>query len=77
MKETVLHACCVLESALTCIYIEGHKELTTTTRGRKQTVNALDRFDIDYSVCSVAFVRVCPFDALFGHPNTIFRTEIS
>ena len=56
-----------------CIYIEGHKEKAPPRRpgGKPRTVNALDRFDIDYSLCMYCgiCVEVCPFDALFWSPE--------
>jgi NADH-quinone oxidoreductase subunit I len=49
-----------------CIYIEGHKE-----KAPPRTVSALDRFDIDYSLCMYCgiCVEVCPFEALFWSPE--------
>ena len=56
-----------------CIYIEGHKEKRPPRRegGKPRTVNILDRFDIDYSLCMYCgiCVEVCPFDALFWSPE--------
>ena len=56
-----------------CIYIEGHKEKRPPRRegGKPRTVNALDRFDIDYALCMYCgiCVEVCPFDALFWTPE--------
>ena len=56
-----------------CIYIEGHKELAPPRRagGKPRTVSALDRFDIDYSLCMYCgiCVEVCPFDALHWSPE--------
>ena len=39
--------------------------------GKPRTSNALDRFDIDYSLCMYCgiCVEVCPFDALFWSPE--------
>jgi len=56
-----------------CIYIEGHKEKAPPRRpgGKERTVSALDRFDIDYSLCMYCgiCVEVCPFEALFWSPE--------
>ena len=56
-----------------CIYIEGHKEKAPPRRpgGKPRQVNALDRFDIDYSLCMYCgiCVEVCPFEALFWSPE--------
>ena len=61
-----------------CIYIEGHKEKRPPRRegGKPRTVNALDRFDIDYALCMYCgiCVEVCPFDALFWAPDTDYST---
>jgi NADH-quinone oxidoreductase subunit I len=39
-------------------------------------VSALDRFDIDYSLCMYCgiCVEVCPFDALFWSPEYEYST---
>jgi NADH-quinone oxidoreductase subunit I len=64
---------CVRECPDWCIYIEAHKTLAPPRRagGRPRAVNALDRFDIDYSLCMYCgiCVEVCPFDALFWSPE--------
>ena len=56
-----------------CIYIEGHKYLAPPRRegGAPRQKNALDRFDIDFSLCMYCgiCVEVCPFDALFWSPE--------
>ena len=56
-----------------CIYIEGHKDKAPPRRegGKPRTVQMLDRFDIDYSLCMYCgiCVEVCPFDALFWTPE--------
>jgi NADH-quinone oxidoreductase subunit I len=56
-----------------CIYIEGHKTKAPPRRegGKPRTVQVLDRFDIDYSLCMYCgiCVEVCPFDALFWSPE--------
>ena len=56
-----------------CIYIEGHKTKAPPRRagGSPRTVQALDRFDIDYGLCMYCgiCVEVCPFDALFWSPE--------
>ena len=55
-----------------CIYIEGHKTKAPPRRagGKPRTVQLLDRFDIDYSLCMYCgiCVEVCPFDALTWVP---------
>ena len=50
---------CARECPDWCIYIEGHKELAPPRRegGKPRQVNALDRFDIDYSLCM--FCGIC------------------
>ncbi|MBI2705854.1 MAG: NADH-quinone oxidoreductase subunit I [Actinobacteria bacterium] len=56
-----------------CIYIEAHKYLAPPRRegGKPRQKNALDRFDIDYSLCMYCgiCVEVCPFEALFWSPE--------
>ena len=56
-----------------CIYIEGHKDKAPPRRegGKPRTVQVLDRFDIDFSLCMYCgiCVEVCPFDALFWSPE--------
>ena len=55
-----------------CIYIEAHKYLAPPRRegGKPRQKNALDRFDIDFSLCMYCgiCVEVCPFEALFWSP---------
>jgi len=64
---------CVRECPDWCIYIEAHKTLAPPRRagGKPRAVNALDRFDIDYSLCMYCgiCVEVCPFEALFWSPE--------
>jgi len=64
---------CARECPDWCIYIEAHKTLAPPRRegGKPRAVNALDRFDIDYSLCMYCgiCVEVCPFDALFWSPE--------
>ena len=64
---------CARKSPNCCIYIEGHKDQRPPRRegGKPRTVNALDRFDIDYALCMYCgiCVEVCPFDALFWTPE--------
>ena len=64
---------CARECPDWCIYLEGHKEKRPPRRegGKPRTVNALDRFDIDYALCMYCgiCVEVCPFDALFWSPE--------
>lgn len=71
LQEDNCTACmlCVRECPDWCIYIEAHKTLAPPRRagGKPRQVNALDRFDIDYSLCMYCgiCVEVCPFEALF------------
>jgi len=64
---------CARECPDWCIYIEAHKTLAPPRRegGKPRAVNALDRFDIDYSLCMYCgiCVEVCPFEALFWSPE--------
>jgi NADH-quinone oxidoreductase subunit I len=64
---------CARECPDWCIYIEGHKTKAPPRRegGKPRTVQLLDRFDIDYSLCMYCgiCVEVCPFDALFWSPE--------
>jgi ferredoxin len=65
---------CARECPDWCIYIEGHKEKAPPRRegGKpRRQERALDRFDIDYSLCMYCgiCVEVCPFDALFWSPE--------
>jgi NADH-quinone oxidoreductase subunit I len=75
LKEDNCTVCmlCARECPDWCIYIEGHKEKRPPRRegGKPRTVNALDRFDIDYALCMYCgiCVEVCPFDALFWTPE--------
>ena len=75
LKEENCTVCmlCARECPDWCIYIEGHKEKRPPRRegGKPRTVNALDRFDIDYALCMYCgiCVEVCPFDALFWPPE--------
>jgi NADH-quinone oxidoreductase subunit I len=59
-----------------CIYIEGHKEKAPPKRegGKERVVNAVDKFDIDFSLCMYCgiCVEVCPFDALHWSPEFEF-----
>jgi NADH-quinone oxidoreductase subunit I len=67
---------CARECPDWCIYIEGHKYLAPPRRegGKPRQKNALDRFDIDFSLCMYCgiCVEVCPFDALFWSPEFEF-----
>ena len=75
LKEENCTACmlCARECPDWCIYIEAHKYLAPPRRegGKPRQKNALDRFDIDYSLCMYCgiCVEVCPFDALFWSPE--------
>jgi NADH-quinone oxidoreductase subunit I len=64
---------CARECPDWCIYIEGHNDKAPPRRegGKPRTVNVLDRFDIDYSLCMYCgiCVEVCPFDALHWTPE--------
>ena len=55
LKEENCTSCmlCARECPDWCIYIEAHKTLAPPRRegGKPRSVNALDRFDIDYSLC--------------------------
>jgi NADH-quinone oxidoreductase subunit I len=61
-----------------CIYIDSHKETVPPKDGggKPRTVQKLDRFDIDYSLCMYCgiCVEVCPFDALFWSPEFEYST---
>ena len=75
LKEDNCTVCmlCARECPDWCIYIEGHKYLAPPRRegGSPRQKNALDRFDIDFSLCMYCgiCVEVCPFDALFWSPE--------
>jgi NADH-quinone oxidoreductase subunit I len=75
LKEDNCTACmlCARSCPDWCIYIEGHKDKAPPRRegGKPRSVNKLDRFDIDYSLCMYCgiCVEVCPFDALFWTPE--------
>ncbi|KIE50221.1 MAG: NADH-quinone oxidoreductase subunit I [marine actinobacterium MedAcidi-G2B] len=64
---------CARECPDWCIYIEGHKYKAPPRRpgGKPRKKNALDRFDIDFSLCMFCgiCVDVCPFEALFWTPE--------
>ena len=64
---------CARECPDWCIYIEAHKTLAPPRRegGKPRSVNELDRFDFDYSLCMYCgiCVEVCPFEALFWSPE--------
>jgi NADH-quinone oxidoreductase subunit I len=75
LKEDNCTVCmlCARQCPDWCIYIEGHKTKAPPRRegGKPRTVQKLDRFDIDYSLCMYCgiCVEVCPFDALFWSPE--------
>ena len=75
LHEETCTACmlCARECPDWCIYIEGHKYKAPPRRpgGKPRKKNALDRFDIDYSLCMFCgiCVEVCPFEALFWTPE--------
>jgi NADH-quinone oxidoreductase subunit I len=75
LKEENCTSCmlCARECPDWCIYIEAHKTLAPPRRagGKPRQVNALDRFDIDFSLCMYCgiCVEVCPFEALFWSPE--------
>ncbi len=75
LKEENCTVCmlCARECPDWCIYIEGYKDKAPPRRegGKPRTVQKLDRFDIDYSLCMYCgiCVEVCPFDALFWSPE--------
>ena len=64
---------CARECPDLCIYIDSQKETTPAEAagGRPRTVNILDRFAIDFSLCMYCgiCVEVCPYDALFWSPE--------
>jgi NADH-quinone oxidoreductase subunit I len=64
---------CARECPDWCIYIDAHRETVaaTTEGGRDRSVDVLDRFAIDYSLCMYCgiCIEVCPFDALFWSPE--------
>jgi NADH-quinone oxidoreductase subunit I len=70
---------CARECPDWCIYIEGHKEEQPPSKpgGRPRARAALDRFDIDYSLCMYCgiCVEVCPFDALHWSPEYEYSEE--
>jgi NADH-quinone oxidoreductase subunit I len=58
---------CVRECPTWCIEIDSHTEQVTEEGARRpRSVNILDRFAIDYSLCMYCgiCIEVCPFDAL-------------
>ena len=75
LKEENCTVCmlCARQCPDWCIYIEGHKTKAPPRRegGKPRTVQDLDRFDIDFSLCMYCgiCVEVCPFDALFWSPE--------
>ena len=75
LHEEICTACmlCARECPDWCIYIEGHKYKAPPRRpgGKPRQKNALDRFDIDFSLCMYCgiCVEVCPFEALFWSPE--------
>jgi len=75
LKEENCTVCmlCARQCPDWCIYIEGYKDKAPPRRegGKARTVQKLDRFDIDYSLCMYCgiCVEVCPFDALFWSPE--------
>ena len=83
LKEDNCTVCmlCARECPDWCIYIEGHKYLAPPRRegGAPRQKNALDRFDIDYSLCMYCgiCVEVCPFDALFWSPEYEYSESAS
>jgi NADH-quinone oxidoreductase subunit I len=80
LKEENCTACMLCSRSCPdwCIYIEGHKDKAPPRRegGKPRTVQILDRFDIDYSLCMYCgiCVEVCPFDALFWTPEYEYST---
>ena len=58
---------CVRECPTWCIDLESHTEQITEEGARRpRSVNVLDKFAIDYSLCMYCgiCIEVCPFDAL-------------
>jgi len=66
---------CARECPDWCLLVEGHTELAPAAQagGRPRTVNVLDRFAIDFSLCMYCgiCIEVCPFDALFWAPALV------
>jgi NADH-quinone oxidoreductase subunit H len=75
LKEDNCTACmlCARELPRLVHLHRGHKTLAPPRRagGKPRSVNALDRFDIDYALCMYCgiCVEVCPFEALFWSPE--------
>ena len=74
LKEENCTVCmlCARECPDWCIYIDSHKEtIPAPPGGRERQRNALDRFDIDFSLCMYCGICIdaCPFDALFWSPE--------
>jgi NADH-quinone oxidoreductase subunit I len=63
---------CVRECPDWCIDLDSHQETqaATTPHGRPRSINVLDRFVLDFSLCMYCgiCVDVCPFDALYWAP---------
>ncbi len=64
---------CARECPSWCIVIDSHKETipAATEGGKDRSINVLDTFDIDYSICMYCSIciEVCPFDALHWSPE--------
>ncbi len=64
---------CARECPSWCIVIDSHKETipAATEGGKDRSINVLDTFDIDYSLCMYCSIciEVCPFDALHWSPE--------
>ena len=64
---------CARECPSWCITIDSHKETipAATEGGKDRSINVLDTFDIDYSLCMYCSIciEVCPFDALHWSPE--------
>jgi NADH-quinone oxidoreductase subunit I len=63
---------CVRECPSWCISLDSHTETVSDPGARRpKSVNVLDEFAIDYSLCMYCgiCVDVCPFDALAWRPD--------
>lgn len=64
---------CVRECPTWCVEIDSHTEHVTEEGARRpRSVNVLDSFAIDYSLCMYCgiCIEVCPFDALEWRSDT-------
>ncbi|HIW30526.1 MAG TPA: 4Fe-4S binding protein [Candidatus Luteococcus avicola] len=73
---------CARECPAWCIHIDSHPEAATDlpAGARQRTVNVLDRFEIDWSLCMYCGICIdeCPFDALeWAGPHVPNERELS